>query len=74
MRTTPKNIYKNRRKTRKIFGISFLTVKPLEILLFLFIGTLFDRWFSTNSKGEGQRLFAFAIYFVFYAVFEITSE
>ena len=34
MRTNPKNIYKNRRKTRKIFGISFLTVKPLEILVF----------------------------------------
>lgn len=34
MRTNPKNIYKNRRKTRKIFGISFLTVNPLEILVF----------------------------------------
>lgn len=34
MRTNPKNIYQNRRKTRKIFGISFLTVKPLEIPVF----------------------------------------
>ena len=34
MRTNPKNIYKNRRKSRKIFGISFLTAKPLEIPVF----------------------------------------
>lgn len=34
MRTNPKNIYKNRRKTRKIFGISFLTINPLEIFVF----------------------------------------
>ena len=34
MRTNPKNIYQNRQKLRKIFGISFLTVKPLEILVF----------------------------------------
>ena len=34
MRTNPKNIYQNPRKSRKIFGISFLTVKPLEIPVF----------------------------------------
>lgn len=34
MKTNPKNIYKNRQKLRKIFGISFLTVKPIEILVF----------------------------------------
>ena len=34
MRTNPKNIYKNRQKLRKIFGISFLTEKSLEIPVF----------------------------------------
>ena len=34
MKTNPENIYQNCRKIRKIFSISFLTVKPFEIPMF----------------------------------------
>ena len=34
MKMNPKSIYQNHRKTRKISGISFFTVKPLKSLCF----------------------------------------
>ena len=50
MKTNPENIYQNCRKIRKIFGISFLTVKPLEILVFSR-----GLCFSNSTDGTNRR-------------------
>ncbi len=50
MKTNPKNIYQNRRKTRKFFGVSFLTVKSLEIPVFSR-----DLRFSNSTDSTNRR-------------------